>query len=82
MLTSAARATMLRMTTIQSPCTLVCRMNPRTGLCVGCCRTLEEIAGWSGYSDEQRAAIMESLSARRELHKADSPDQRTEIDDE
>lgn len=49
---------------VTSPCTLVCTMNPDTGLCFGCHRTVEEIAGWRGYSDAQRAAIMAQLKGR------------------
>ena len=30
---------------VPSPCVSVCRMDARRGLCIGCCRTLEEIAG-------------------------------------
>jgi predicted Fe-S protein YdhL (DUF1289 family) len=39
-------------------------MNAATGLCYGCHRTVEEIAGWRGYSDAQRAAIMAQLKGR------------------
>ncbi len=49
---------------IASPCTLVCTMNPATGWCYGCHRTIEEIAGWRGYSDDQRTLIIERLKDR------------------
>jgi len=35
-----------------------------TGLCFGCGRTRDEIAGWTLYSDAQRDAIMAVLPAR------------------
>lgn len=49
---------------VATPCTLVCTMNAATGLCYGCHRTVEEIAGWRGYTDAQRAAIMAQLKGR------------------
>lgn len=39
--------------TMITPCVGVCRMDA-DGLCVGCRRTLAEIAGWSALSDAER----------------------------
>ena len=50
---------------VASPCINVCRMNPDTGLCEGCYRTLDEIAAWSGLSAEERRAVLTRLPARR-----------------
>jgi predicted Fe-S protein YdhL (DUF1289 family) len=47
-----------------SPCTGVCRLNPRTRLCEGCRRTMEEIAGWLDYTPERKRAIIAALAAR------------------
>ena len=49
---------------IESPCIRVCTVDGMTSLCMGCGRTLKEIASWSRYSDEERAAIMAALPAR------------------
>jgi predicted Fe-S protein YdhL (DUF1289 family) len=49
---------------VASPCTLVCAMNPATGWCYGCHRTIEEIAGWSAYSEVERAQVLERLKDR------------------
>lgn len=49
---------------IESPCVKVCVVHPATGLCVGCHRTLEEIAGWPSLSPEARRAVMADLPAR------------------
>ncbi|GAA0648708.1 hypothetical protein GGR12_001015 [Brevundimonas lenta] len=43
----------------------VCIVDGPTGLCLGCYRSLQEIGGWSGLSDDQRAAIMAELPSRR-----------------
>ena len=53
-----------------SPCTQVCRMDPVTNLCVGCGRTLSEIADWGSMSDAERAAVREKLPERQERLKA------------
>jgi uncharacterized protein len=54
--------------TIASPCTSICEMDARTGLCRGCYRTLDEIAGWSVLDDDARQAVMAALPARRERY--------------
>lgn len=49
---------------IPSPCVGVCRMRP-SGLCGGCWRTIEEIAGWSRASDDDKRAIWVALEQRQ-----------------
>lgn len=48
-----------------SPCVRVCAIEPATGLCGGCGRSLEEIARWARMTDEERRRIMNELSDRR-----------------
>jgi len=55
---------------IESPCVSKCGVSGMTNNCVSCGRTLKEIAGWTGYSDEERRDIMGSLPARLEANKA------------
>lgn len=50
---------------METPCTRICQIETGTGWCIGCGRTLEEIAGWSQFSDSERREIMSSLAARR-----------------
>lgn len=50
---------------IATPCVKVCIVDGASGLCLGCYRTLTEIGGWSGLTDEQRAKIMAELPTRR-----------------
>jgi predicted Fe-S protein YdhL (DUF1289 family) len=52
---------------IPSPCNNVCQMDPDTGYCRGCLRTIEEIAGWLDYSSEEKLAVLERLDERRKL---------------
>ncbi|WP_125255731.1 DUF1289 domain-containing protein [Brevundimonas fluminis] len=49
---------------IATPCVQVCAVDGASGLCLGCKRTLPEIARWSRYSDAERAAIMAELPRR------------------
>ena len=50
---------------MKSPCVKVCQMDPVRGVCMGCCRTLDEIARWGAMTDAERAAVMQALAARR-----------------
>lgn len=51
---------------VPSPCTSVCRMDSRTHWCEGCLRTLDEIAGWSTMSDDDKRRVWAMLPLRRE----------------
>lgn len=52
---------------IESPCIKVCVIHPDAGLCVGCQRTIDEIAAWSALTTPERRAIMLDLPARKAL---------------
>ncbi len=49
---------------IESPCVKVCVIHPGAGICVGCFRTGDEIAGWSRMTPEERGAVMADLPGR------------------
>jgi predicted Fe-S protein YdhL (DUF1289 family) len=53
---------------IMSPCRSVCKMSTVTGLCIGCLRTLDEIAAWGQMSPEERAAVMREIMQRQSAH--------------
>jgi hypothetical protein len=46
---------------------MVCTVDGASGLCLGCLRTLPEIATWSRMSDAERAKIMGELDGRQSL---------------
>jgi predicted Fe-S protein YdhL (DUF1289 family) len=58
---------------IESPCNKICTIAPVSGLCVGCGRSLAEIANWIGYSDGERARIMAELLGRLESMRRSAP---------
>jgi predicted Fe-S protein YdhL (DUF1289 family) len=51
---------------LETPCINICLLDNETGLCIGCGRTLAEIAGWAGMSDAERRAVMAALPRRME----------------
>ncbi|MBN8450750.1 MAG: DUF1289 domain-containing protein [Candidatus Accumulibacter sp.] len=53
---------------VASPCINVCRMDAGTGLCLGCFRTIEEIAVWSRTSNDQRLKVLLAVERRRAEH--------------
>ena len=53
-----------RRLTIATPCIRLCTLDPETRTCLGCGRTLDEIAAWTRYSEAEREAIMARLPER------------------
>jgi len=49
---------------IETPCTKVCVVDPVSGLCRGCGRSLAEIASWTSLSVEERRRVMADLPNR------------------
>jgi len=48
-----------------SPCIGVCIINPASGFCYGCARTIPEIAGWLEFSPEDKRRILALLPERQ-----------------
>ncbi len=49
---------------LSSPCIKVCVIDGLADICLGCGRTLPEIASWGRLSEEQRLAVMATLPER------------------
>ncbi|HEX7651999.1 MAG TPA: DUF1289 domain-containing protein [Verrucomicrobiae bacterium] len=49
---------------IPSPCHHVCRLDAAE-ICVGCQRSLAEIAGWSRFSEAEKAAVLVRVAIRQ-----------------
>ena len=52
----------------RSPCISVCAIDPPTGLCAGCYRTLDEIASWIDLDEAARLNLLAALPERRARH--------------
>jgi predicted Fe-S protein YdhL (DUF1289 family) len=50
---------------VLSPCIGVCIIDPATGFCRGCARTIAEIAGWLDFSPEGRRQVLADIAERR-----------------
>ncbi len=48
----------------ETPCIAVCFMDPTTSLCLGCGRTLPEIAQWHKMDSAERKSLMAALPQR------------------
>jgi predicted Fe-S protein YdhL (DUF1289 family) len=48
---------------VPSPCVFVCRLDAQ-GLCMGCRRSLDEIAEWPRASEARRREILRELASR------------------
>jgi len=48
----------------ETPCIAVCMIDPKTSLCLGCGRTLPEIARWHRMESAERLAVMALLASR------------------
>ncbi|MEE9909642.1 DUF1289 domain-containing protein [Brucella intermedia] len=46
---------------------MICTIDTETGFCLGCARTLDEIARWSSMSAEERTAVLSLLADRHEI---------------
>jgi len=49
---------------VPSPCISVCRVDPASGCCEGCLRTLEEIAAWSALAEGEKREVWRRIAQR------------------
>lgn len=64
-----------------SPCIQVCRIDPETGLCLGCFRTPAEVMAWDRASDGERLATLAAATRRRRVQDPWQNDLRCDCDD-
>jgi predicted Fe-S protein YdhL (DUF1289 family) len=50
---------------VPSPCINVCEMDPASGLCRGCARTIDEIAAWSVLDADEKRAVLAAARERK-----------------
>jgi uncharacterized protein len=49
---------------VESPCVKICVVHPETRLCVGCRRSIDEIARWSRMTADERRDVLAALPGR------------------
>jgi predicted Fe-S protein YdhL (DUF1289 family) len=52
------------MAPVETPCKKICKIDAASGFCIGCGRTLDEIARWLSLSVDDRRRIIDALPAR------------------
>ena len=50
---------------VVSPCIGICKLDQKSGLCIGCKRTIEEVGRWMMLEDPERQAILDKLPGRK-----------------
>jgi len=48
-----------------SPCTQVCTLDAESGWCLGCLRSIDEIAAWGALDDAGKRRVLAALPSRR-----------------
>jgi predicted Fe-S protein YdhL (DUF1289 family) len=48
-----------------SPCIALCVLDPESGYCRGCFRSIGEIAGWLSFTAAEKRRILAELSSRK-----------------
>ncbi len=54
---------------IETPCQRICVLDEASGLCLGCGRTVAEVAEWLDYTAHKRRRIMQVLPQRLKAMK-------------
>lgn len=49
-----------------SPCVDICTVDPGGRYCLGCLRTLDEIAAWGGLDAVRKQSLLDELERRAE----------------
>jgi predicted Fe-S protein YdhL (DUF1289 family) len=50
---------------MKSPCIKICQMDPARAVCIGCCRSLDEIARWGSMSEAEQLEVLNQIPERR-----------------
>lgn len=53
---------------VPSPCVSVCRMDADRLFCIGCLRTIPEIAGWSCADAASKRGVWHAIALRASAH--------------
>lgn len=53
---------------VPSPCVSICRMDADRVFCIGCLRTISEIAEWSGADAASKRSVWHAIELRASAH--------------
>ena len=53
------------MSEVQSPCVEICQLDPVSGMCLGCFRTMDEIATWIELTDIEKQSVLLNAQKRK-----------------
>jgi len=45
---------------VRSPCINICKLNENK-ICIGCHRTIDEIANWTKYTEKEKIKIIQNI---------------------
>ncbi len=65
MIPSPAPAALIPEDDVPSPCIKVCTLDPESTECLGCGRTIDEIAGWRRFTPAQKRAVLDRIAGGR-----------------
>ena len=51
---------------VDSPCIKLCKLD-ESNMCLGCARSLEEIACWRQMNNEEKQSVLDAVKARGEI---------------
>lgn len=54
---------------MKSPCINICKIDPKSNICLGCGRSIKEISDWINLDDEEREKLLSDLKKRLILNK-------------
>ena len=58
---------------VESPCNGTCALDARTNLCIGCGRSLGEIAEWGAATPERQRQILRASAKRKAARGSRAP---------
>ena len=60
-----------------TPCINICKINSEDGYCLGCFRTLDEIAVWTQLNDADKERIYKEINERKKCSSKISCEDKT-----
>jgi predicted Fe-S protein YdhL (DUF1289 family) len=65
-------------TAIASPCVGICKLDQTTATCIGCLRTVDEIAAWRDADSKTRLGILLRVAGRRSGGRPAAPNEASD----